>query len=358
MKGYLHLANEETYEGIWIDGAKAVHGEVVFFTGMTGYQEVITDPSFRGQIVVFTYPLIGNYGVNEVDMESDDIQVNGVVISEMSAEGHHYESVKSFQQWLVEKNIPVLLGADTRDIVKAIRSEGMMGGQLSPAPTPHWEGYLTIEEQELVQEASVSSQELYPGQGDHVVLVDFGYKHSIRKQLQELGCKVTVVPYNIALDELKQLQPDGVVFSNGPGDPEQMHPYLPTMKQLSLTYPTLAICLGHQLMALAHGGTTSKLKFGHRGANQPVFDKKLNKVFMTSQNHSFVVDEDSMQNSAFEMRFHNVNDGSAEGMVHQNKPILSVQFHPEAKPGPEDSRWMFAEFLKMMDAVRGEKVYA
>ncbi|NGP44552.1 carbamoyl phosphate synthase small subunit [Bacillaceae bacterium SIJ1] len=358
MKGYLHLANDTTFEGTWITDTKAVTGEVVFFTGMTGYQEVITDPSFRGQIVVFTYPLIGNYGINATDMESKDIQITGAIIGELSEDGFHYESVKPFHAFLAERGIPVLANADTRDIVKAIRSEGMMGGELSPKPDPQWEGYKTIEEQHLAFETSVRAIETYPGDGAHVVLLDFGYKHSIREKLTSMGCKVSVVPHTATLADIQQLHPDGIVFSNGPGDPEQLGPMLPKLKTLSEMYPSLAICLGHQLMALAHGGATDKLKFGHRGANQPVFDHFKNKVFMTSQNHSFVVNENSMANSSFTTRFVNVNDGSIEGMVHEQLPIISVQFHPEANPGPADSDWMFAEFHQMMVTVRGEKVYA
>jgi carbamoyl-phosphate synthase small subunit len=359
MEGYLVLANGESFEGNWIGSTSHVEGEVVFFTGMTGYQEVLTDPSFKGQIVVFTYPLIGNYGINDIDFESKEPQVSAVVISECSMEGFHYEATKTFTDYLKKWNIPILSNADTRAIVKRIRNQGIMGGALvKDQSQANLDSYTEIEERHLVKEVSCKNIESF-GTGDyHVVLVDFGYKKSIVDSLLGVGCKVTVVPYHTSFETIKNLDPDGIMLSNGPGDPKQLEAQLPAIKQLAENFPTLAICLGHQLLSLSFGGETKKLKFGHRGANQPVIDATSKRVFMTSQNHSFVVDEKSLTNTGFHVRYKNVNDGSVEGMAHPKLPIISVQFHPEAHPGPSDSSWLFDDFVATMKSVRGEKVYA
>ncbi|OEH91641.1 carbamoyl phosphate synthase small subunit [Bacillus solimangrovi] len=361
MNGYLVLENDESFQGVWKGAVPEtpIEGEVVFFTGMTGYQEVLTDPSFKGQIVVLTYPLIGNYGINDFDFESSEPQVTAVVICECSEQGYHYESKKTFSQYLQKWNIPVLSGVDTRAVVKRIREQGVMGGLLvKDIADVQFEHYQTIEEKNLIPQVSVTKAQTF-GEGHfHVVLMDFGYKKSIVDSLVSVGCKVTIVPYNTTFQEVCQLNPDGVMFSNGPGDPKQMSFHLSEIKKMAQHYPTLAICLGHQLLSLAFGGETEKLKFGHRGSNQPVIDIDSRKVFMTSQNHTFVVQENSLENTNFTVRYRNVNDGSVEGMNHAKYPITSVQFHPEAHPGPVDSVSLFHEFVTSMQSVRREEVYA
>ncbi|MDE5412591.1 carbamoyl phosphate synthase small subunit [Alkalihalobacterium chitinilyticum] len=359
MKGYLVLSTGETFEGEWIGTEADVYGEVVFFTGMTGYQEVITDPSFKGQIVVFTYPLIGNYGVNDIDNESLQPQVSGVIMSECNSSGFHYESKSSFQDNCQQSSIPMLTGVDTRAVVKRIRELGDMGAILTTdLSRVNFEQYEPIENLNLVKE--VSTQEIVTyGEGDsHVVLLDFGFKKSIVDTLLKYDCKVTVVPYDTTYETIAGLKPDGILLSNGPGNPKQMATQLHDIKKLAMDYPTFGICLGHQLLALAFGADTEKLRFGHRGANQPVQDLYSKRVYMTSQNHSYVVKDASLQGTGLIARYKNINDGSVEGLIHTELPVASVQFHPEAHPGPSDSEEIFSVFITEMSSKRREKAYA
>jgi carbamoyl-phosphate synthase small subunit len=354
MKAYLHLASGKTFSGeLAAPLEKTVSGEVVFFTGMTGYQEVLTDPSYKNQMIVFTYPLIGNYGINEDDFESKRPHVEAVVVYEASREGFHYGAKYSLAEYLRHWNIPLLTHVDTRALVKEIRTAGTMMAELSLSPIP------AVADEEAafpVRAVSTKTIETYGEGGPHLVLVDFGYKKSILQSLLARGCRVTVVPHDTAPEAIDALKPDGLVLSNGPGDPKQLRHQLPAIRQLIDRYPTLAICLGHQLVALAYGADTEKLRFGHRGANQPVWDAVKQNVMMTSQNHSYVVKEGSLVGKPFDIRFINVNDGSVEGIVHRHKPILSVQYHPEAHPGPHDTGYIFDEFLQTV--FKGENVYA
>jgi carbamoyl-phosphate synthase small subunit len=356
MNAYLHLANGKTFAGILESPLPngEVNGEVVFFTGMTGYQEVLTDPSYKNQIIVFTYPLIGNYGINAKDFESKKPHVQAVIVYETSAQGYHYEAKYSLKEYLQQWNIPLLTHVDTRTLVKEIRNKGTMLGTITLKA--ECAGQTLQEKPFPVREVSTSQIETYGTGETHIVLVDFGYKKSILQSLVTRGCKVTVVPYHTSLQAIQALQPDGVVLSNGPGDPKQLSEHLSMIRNIIDRYPTLAICLGHQLVALAYGANTEKLRFGHRGANQPVYDAFKKKVLMTSQNHSYVVNKESLANTPFVVRFTNVNDGSVEGIVHRDKPILSVQYHPEAHPGPSDTNHIFDEFLQTVN--KGEKVYA
>ncbi|MEW4271633.1 carbamoyl phosphate synthase small subunit [Priestia megaterium] len=357
MNGYLHLANGDSFAGhIEHTATHQAEGEIVFFTGMTGYQEVVTDPSYKDQIIVFTYPLIGNYGINEKDYESKKPHVAGVVVYECSDEGFHYEAMYSFKQYLKKWNIPLITHVDTRAVVKRIRKEGTMQSAFSasaepPAFTAECDGY-------VVKEVSTKEPVTYGNGEKHVVLMDFGYKKSILQELLNRECKVTVVPYSTSSSKVKELQPDGIVLSNGPGDPTQVSSQLDELKEIITAYPTLGICFGHQLIGLAFGAETKKLAFGHRGANQPVIDLTTNKVCMTSQNHSYVVDEQTITSTPLSVRFKNVNDGSVEGLMHKDLPVISVQYHPEAHPGPSDSTYIFDEFMTKVQQVGSGKVYA
>ncbi|UOQ95314.1 carbamoyl phosphate synthase small subunit [Halobacillus shinanisalinarum] len=353
QKGYLTLQDGQQFQGeASEDWADPVEGEIVFFTGMTGYQEVLTDPSYQDQIVVFTYPLIGNYGINEDDFESSKPQVKGVVMLQCADTASHYKATTSLKDYLQKARIPFLTAVDTREVTKAIRTGGTRQAALATTPTKP----KGLPAKEQIFQAKGEEPTTY-GQGTkHIALIDFGFKQSILTRLLEKGVRVTVVPFT-ELHAIDELSPDGVVLSNGPGDPKDTASFLPKLKIVLESYPTLGICLGHQVIALTFGADTKKLSFGHRGANHPVKDLKTGRVFLTSQNHNYVVDEDSLENTALHICFTHVNDQSVEGLKHDSLPIFSAQFHPEAKPGPEDALWLFDNFFELVTTTKGEKAY-
>ena len=360
MKNYLHLANGSKFEGELLTkpNNKPITGEIVFFTGMTGYQEVLTDPSYKDQIVIFTYPLVGNYGINEYDFESRKPHVAGVVVYEGNMHHSHYQAEYSLKEYLDKWNIPLLSHVDTRAVVKNIRKEGSMKAVITSETEFSFEPNQADYDQ-YVAEVSTKKIESFGNGEKHVVLMDFGYKKSILDSLLQQQLRVTVVPFDTTFDRIKALQPDGILLSNGPGDPKTLAPLLDNIKLVITNYPTMGICLGHQLISLAFGGNTRKMLFGHRGANQPVVDLKTNRVYMSSQNHSYEVDESSLVGTPLEVRFKNVNDGSVEGVMHEVLPIFTTQFHPEANPGPMESSIYFIDFLNLINAYSGrEKVYA
>lgn len=344
-------------------------GEVVFNTGMTGYQEVLTDPSYAGQMVCMTYPLIGNYGINDIDYQSKKIQVQGFIVKEAAQNPNHWQAEKDLSQALAQAGIVGIKGIDTRALTRLIREHGVLRGVITteldyleelPARLQAWEV-----PSEVV--AQVSTQEVYsvsPSKDDlvnstdsepfHVVVLDFGIKENILRAMQEKGFTLTVVPYSTTAEEILSYQPDGVFLSNGPGDPKVVTGGIETIAKLVGQLPIFGICLGHQLLTLALGGDTYKLKYGHRGGNQPVQDLETKKVTITSQNHGYAVAEASLSGTPLEVTHRNLNDQTVEGMKHKALPVFSVQYHPEAGPGPNDSLYLFDQFAELMAERRAQ----
>ena len=389
MKAILALADGTVFEGEHFGTTGETVGEVVFNTSMTGYQEVLTDPSYNGQIVTMTYPLIGNYGCNEADVESIGPQVEGFVVREYSAYHSNWRSKWSLDTYLSEHDIIGIQGIDTRALTRRLRVHGVMNGCLSTedlnpeslvakakawhglvgwdlvqrvtCPNPYaWrngcqpsavsrqqEGIVTIEND--VDGHTPKAESRKPKAESHkVIALDFGIKYNILRQLTEHGCKVQVVPAKTSAEEILAADPDGVFLSNGPGDPMPVGYAIETIQGLMGKKPLFGICLGHQLLGLALGGKTFKLKFGHRGANQPVKHLETDKVEITSQNHGFCVDIDSLPNSV-DITHINLNDDTLEGIQHREYPVFSVQYHPEASPGPHDASYLFSRFIQMME---------
>jgi carbamoyl-phosphate synthase small subunit len=354
-------------DGAWFSGATRrplppTAGEAVFTTNLTGYQEVFTDPSYLGQIVVMTAPMIGNYGINEEDLESGRPQVSGVVVRELSCAYSSWRATGSLDDWLGHRGIPVLEGVDTRRIARHIRSRGAMrailaeggapddGARAALAASPRMEGLDLASQATTGGERSVGAADARR----HVVAYDFGMKENIIRVFGEAGCRVTVVPSRTPAARVKELKPDGVFLSNGPGDPAAVGYVLPEIRSLAAAgLPIFGICLGHQLLGLAFGGRTEKLPYGHRGGNHPVRDLADGHVLITSQNHGFAVTGSSKEvpgAKELEVTHLNLNDGTVEGLRHREAPIFAVQYHPEASPGPHDARGHFRQFVQALDS--------
>lgn len=333
----LYLSDGKSFEGLapqW--QAEPFYGEVVFNTGMTGYVESLTDPSYSNQILVFTYPLLGNYGVQLEDVESEKVQVSGVVVSQLDLEGSHSQSAKSLLQWLGSQKIPIIIGVDTRALTKHLRSRGTMVGAISDKPVK-LKGHKLPPNPEFLENPITYNEQ----HSKKVVLVDCGAKDNILQSLLKLPVQVVRVPasYDFTNDDY-----DAVVYSNGPGDPTDYQSTINiARKVIKGSKPVMGICLGNQIMALAAGAKTYKLPFGHRGHNQPCMDIESKRCYITSQNHGYAIKEKSLPKT-WAVSFRNLNDNSVEGIRHKTKPFFSVQFHPEACPGPTDTAWLFEKF--------------
>ena len=354
MKAYLILEDGSVYEGENVGACREAVSEIVFNTSMTGYLEVMTDPSYAGQAVVMTYPLIGNYGICYDDMESYRPWIDGLIVRELSEVASNFRNEDSIQNFLIKNNIPCICGIDTRDLTKRLREHGTMNGFITVDSSFVVEKILQrIKEYSVkgvVKRTSTKEAYILPGKGKRVVLIDFGAKRNIARQLQKRGCEVIVVPCDTKAKEILELKPDGIMLSNGPGDPKENVDIIKEIKKLYDTdIPIFAICLGHQLMALTTGANTYKLRYGHRGGNHPVKDIETGRTYISSQNHGYAVDESTLDKNICVPAFVNVNDGTNEGLRYINKKIFTVQYHPEACPGPCDSSYLFDKFIKMME---------
>lgn len=367
MKAFLILEDGTTFTGTSIGSTREVISEIVFNTSMTGYLEVLTDPSYAGQAVVMTYPLIGNYGVCYEDMESNKAWPDGYIVREIARRPSNFRSEDSIEKFLISNDIPGISGVDTRALTKILREKGTMNGMITTNEN------FDLEEVKqriaeygvtgVVEKVSCKTKQVFkPGDLGtdetitvkyKVALMDFGSKNNIARSLVKRGCEVTVYPALTKAEEIIKDQPDGIMLSNGPGDPAECVTIIEEIKKLFETdIPIFAICLGHQLLALANGASTHKMKYGHRGANHPVKDLATGRVYISSQNHGYVVDDESLDKSVAETSFINVNDGTCEGLHYLNKNVFTVQFHPEACAGPQDTAFLFDRFIHMMEVCK------
>ena len=369
-KAVLLLEDGTFFIGKGFGATRKISGEVVFSTSMVGYPEALTDPSYKGQILTLTYPLVGNYGVPPYGLnfglplyfESDRIQVQGLVIHELCHEPYHWASTRTLDKWLLDEGIPGIYGVDTRRLTKKLRMHGVMLGILQVCEAgeePNLDNLLKEAKKgipdpnlaDLVKKVSVKEPVHYKVEGKNtVVLIDCGVKYSIMRNLLKRGINVVRVPYDFSAKEILEYKPDGVVVSNGPGDPKKCVDTIACTKELVDKVPLMGICLGNQILMLAMGGETYKMKFGHRSQNQPALDLKTNRCYITTQNHGYAVDMQCLEKSPLDCWFINANDKTVEGVKHRSKPVFAVQWHPEAAPGPYDTGFLFDTFAKLMEA--------
>jgi len=357
MKAFLILEDGNVFAGESIGAKREIISEIVFNTGMTGYLEVLTDPSYAGQSVVMTYPLIGNYGICYEDMESHKPWLDGFIVRELSRMPSNFRNEESIQSFLERNDIPGIAGIDTRALVKLLRNKGTMNGMITTNENYKLDEVIEhihqYKVEKVVAKTSTKEVKVVPAVGEQkykVALMDYGLKNNITRSLAKRGCEVTIYPAFTKAEEVLKNNPDGIMLSNGPGDPKECTEIIAEVKKMfDSKVPIFAICLGHQLLALANGGDTEKMKYGHRGANHPVKDLKSGRVYISTQNHGYMVKGDSLKSEVAEVSFVNVNDKTVEGMHYLGKNVFSVQFHPEACAGPMDSEFLFGEFLNMME---------
>jgi carbamoyl-phosphate synthase small subunit len=356
MEGLLYLEDGTVFVGSGFGYQTTKVGELVFNTSMTGYQEILTDPSYNGQIINMTYPLIGNYGVSSVDNESDGILAFGLVAKDVCFNPSNHMSTKDIDTWLKENKIPGVWNLDTRKITKKIRKEGTIKCLISTEGISIDQAKKlcddTILRGDYMKISGVSSIKRIVGDGFKVAVLDFGVKNNILNELNKRGCDLYVFPYDTKAEEILDIKPDGLFLTNGPGDPEQATEAILEINKLMDKIPMFGICMGHQVLAIAAGGQTYKLKYGHRGGNHGVYDKETDKSHITSQNHGYAVKSESVILKGMEITHVNLNDGTVEGMKHRSLPIFSVQYHPEASPGPNDSSYLFDKFIGLMEGSR------
>jgi carbamoyl-phosphate synthase small subunit len=360
-QAHLVLADGTTYTGTAFGAAGTTVGEVVFNTGMTGYQEILTDPSYAGQLVALTYPLIGNYGVTPDDFESRKVQVAGFIVKELAEVPSNWRSQETLDSFLKTHGVVGIAGLDTRALTQNLRSHGVMMSALSTEKSPEELRALLAEagayaDQDYVRQVTTEETYVWPsttGETKYrIALLDCGVKFNILRSLASLGAETTVFPAHTPAETILATRPDGIFLSPGPGDPALLGDIVQNVRLLSHAKPTMGICLGNQLLGCAFGGRTFKLPFGHRGANHPVKDLETGRVVITSQNHGYALAADGFDDPDMEVWQINLNDGTVEGLRHKTLPIFSIQYHPEASPGPADSRGYFAQFLQMIDEHR------
>lgn len=359
-KAILYLEDGAAFHGQSLASVGETAGEVVFNTAMSGYQEILTDPSYAGQIVTMTYPLIGNYGVNTEDVESDNVHVKGFVVKEFCRHHSNYRATQSLIDYLNKNEIIAIEGIDTRALTRHLRMSGAMRGIISTEDfdldslAGKMKKIPSMEGADWVKEVTTPKVYVWSGNAQEgqkkfkVAAIDCGIKFNILRILNSLGCDVHVFPANASEKEINEIEPDGLFISNGPGDPAAVTYVIETVKKFFGKLPIFGICLGHQILGLALGGSTYKLKFGHHGANHPVKDMLDNRIGITSQNHGFCVDVNSFKGGEVEIIDVNLNDQTAEGLRHKKFPIISIQHHPEAAPGPHDAQYLFKHFIEMM----------
>ncbi|MGA7678132.1 MAG: glutamine-hydrolyzing carbamoyl-phosphate synthase small subunit [Dehalococcoidia bacterium] len=364
-RAFLALEDGSIYEGYSFGAEDTTYGEVVFNTSMAGYQEMLTDPSYAGQILVLTYPLIGNYGVNDAYFESKQVQVRGLAVREHCPVPSHWQSTGSLPEFLQTHGVSGISGVDSRALTRRLRSSGVMMGILTSEMTleealrelnalPRYDSIDFVKQVASDKKYKWKSTSEHVAPTHHIVIIDMGLKYNIARILTRLGCLVTVVPCTMGVKEILNLRPDGVVLSPGPGDPALLDYMTETVKELMHQKPVMGICLGHQLIGTALGARTFKLKFGHRGGNHPVHDLASGRVYITTQNHGYAVDADSLK-GGLEVSQINLNDGTVEGLCHKELPVISIQYHSEGSPGPQDNVYLFDRFLEM---VKGQSTNA
>lgn len=366
--GKLILDDGTVLEGQGFGYSTTIFGELVFNTGMVGYTETLTDPSYRGQILTLTYPLVGNYGVpsqQQMDgdnmpkyFESDKIQARGLVIHELSMTASHWNLSMTLDEWLYNEKIPGIAGIDTRELTKKLRNSGVMMAALVVSDTDvdvekikqQLHSAKKYDSEEFMNEVSTKNDVSYGNEKETVVVIDTGVKNAIIRNIRDIGYKVVKVPWNTTIEKILSYNPKGVVISNGPGDPQKCPDTISTAKSLiEKNIPTLGICLGAQIIGLAGNADTYKLKYGHRGQNKPCVNLENNQVYVTSQNHGYCIDPDSLKNTDFNMWFKNADDDTVEGIKHKKQKCIAVQFHPEASPGPYDCKFVFEELKNLME---------